>query len=277
VQDAAFFYGTSPLKKRSTKAELLELQRGVHKILAAATTQITIRHLFYRLVGGNLLEKTERQYDRLCKHLSNWRKQGVIDWSAFVDSTRWHLREQTFDGIQDAAERTIETYRRDLWSTQPFYVEVWVEKDAIAGLIYDRARLFGVPVFVCRGYASLSSMYSASVLFRRAERAGKLPVIFHLGDYDPSGHGAADSAENSLHEHFGCNLSFERIAVTENQIQELNQPFAESMTALVFYISPNSFLRLTKRSIATIGDITHYFVVTEPFKCTIRIGSPKRP
>ena len=67
-------------------------------------------------------------------------------------------------------------------------------------------------------------MFSAADVFRRAEKAGKLPVIFHLGDYDPSGHGAADSAENSLHEHFGCNLLFERIAVTENQIRELNLP-----------------------------------------------------
>src|SRR5262245_46542988 len=103
TSDAMPVYVTSPTKgrlgSRSTRAELIALLCEIHKILAEATTQITIRHLFYRLVGSKLLEKTETDYKRLCAHLSNWRKQGVIPWSAFVDSTRWHLRQDAFEGL----------------------------------------------------------------------------------------------------------------------------------------------------------------------------------
>jgi hypothetical protein len=147
-----------------------------------------------------------------------------IEWSAFADSTRWHICTLTFDGIADALRRTRQTYRRDLWSTQPYYVELWLEKDAIASIVRDLARDFGVPIFVCRGFASLSSLYSAAQTFRRATRNGKAVQIFHLGDYDPSGHAAADAIERTLIEDFNCDLEFKRLAVTPLQIEWLNLP-----------------------------------------------------
>jgi hypothetical protein len=187
-------------------------------------TQITVRHLFYRLVGLGVIEKTENAYKNLISHLGRWRRDGEIEWSAFADSTRWHIRAETFDGITDALRRTRETYRRDLWSTQPRYVELWLEKDAIASIVSDVASEFGVPVFVCRGFASLSSLYDAAQTFHKAAENGKHVMIFHLGDYDPSGHTAADAIERTLIEDFGCSLWFDRLAVTPGQIERLNLP-----------------------------------------------------
>jgi hypothetical protein len=200
------------------------LLSAILAILDGEESVITVRHLFYRLVGLGVIPKTEGAYRALVHHLSNWRRNGEIPWTAFADSTRWHIRKPTFDGIADALQRTHETYRRDMWSTQPHYVELWLEKDAIASIVSDVAGEFGVPVFVCRGFASLSSLYGAAQTFKEAAASGKKVTIFHLGDYDPSGHAAADAIERTLTEDFGCDLYFDRLAILPGQIERLNLP-----------------------------------------------------
>jgi hypothetical protein len=197
---------------------------AIRQILDGEDEQITIRHLFYRVVGLGVLAKTEKAYRLLCSHLSKWRKDGEIRWDAFTDSTRWWLRSPTFNGIEDALSRCRETYRRDLWSTQENYCEVWVEKDAIAPIVYAVANSFGVPTFVSRGFASLSSLYNAAQTFNKAEKNGKVVTIFHLGDYDPSGYAAGESIEETLVQNFDCSVTFDRIAVQQWQIHQWNLP-----------------------------------------------------
>jgi hypothetical protein len=216
---------TSPIKRsRRISAEIAALLSATLRIVDGEETAITIRHLFYRLVGINVIEKTEQAYKLLCHHLGRWRKAGLVPWDAFTDSTRWYLHEPMFDGIADAFKRTLKNYRRDLWATQPYYVEVWIEKDAIAGVIDDVTNEFGVPLFVCRGFASLSSIYSASRTFKEAQDNGKQVILYHLGDYDPSGHAAADAIEKTLRKDFNCLIQFERIAILKKQIEEFNLP-----------------------------------------------------
>jgi len=217
---------TSPIRRRRhrSRAQMSELLSAIQNIVNNEENAITIRHLFYRLVGQSVIEKTELAYKLLCHHLSRWRKAGEVAWSAFSDSTRWHIQPPMFSGIADALRRTQETYRRNLWATQAHYVEVWVEKDAIAGVIDDVTSAFGVPLFVCRGFASLSSMYSASETFKEVQRDGKEVTIFHLGDYDPSGHAAADAIEKTFRETFDCSVNFERIGILPEHIEQFSLP-----------------------------------------------------
>jgi hypothetical protein len=209
---------------RRTPDEMWKLLGAITSILDGEETQITVRHLFYRLVGLGVIEKTERAYRNLVGHLGRWRRDGEIEWSTFADSTRWHIRARTFDGIADALQHSHETYRRNMWSTQQRYIELWLEKDAIASIVHDVAAKFGVPIFVCRGFASLSSLYDAAQTFHRATRNSKAVIIFHLGDYDPSGHAAADAIERTLTKDFGCNLWFHRLTVTRGQIEWMDLP-----------------------------------------------------
>ena len=201
-----------------------ELLAAIQGILRGEDGQITIRHLFYRLVGQRLIEKIEKAYKSLCAHLSRWRRLEEIAWSAFADNTRWHIRQPTFEGVEDALKNTVENYRRNLWATQPFYIEVWVEKDAIAGIVAGTANSWGVPVFVCRGFASLSSLYGAANTFRAANAAGKTGIIYHLGDFDPSGVAAGESVKRALRDDFKVDVQFIRLAVTREQIQRLRLP-----------------------------------------------------
>jgi hypothetical protein len=67
-------------------------------------------------------------------------------------------------------------------------------------------------------------MYSASLTFKEAECNGKQVLLYHLGDYDPSGHAAADAIEKTFAEEFDCMIRFERIAILPGQIEEFNLP-----------------------------------------------------
>ena len=125
--------------KRRTKAEMEALLAATKKILDAQEDKITLRHLFYCLTGTGLVPKTEAGYDTLGRHLSKWRRAGEIPWSAFADHTRWYIKHPTFDSMEEALENCAATYRRNLWATQPYFLEVWVEKDSIASLVADTA------------------------------------------------------------------------------------------------------------------------------------------
>jgi hypothetical protein len=200
------------------------LLASILNILNGEADQITIRHLFYLLVGLNVIPKTEAAYKGLCSHLSKWRRSGEIAWGAFSDNTRWHIRHRTYGGVEDALRNTVESYRRDLWDTQPYYIEVWVEKDAMASIVSGTANSFGVPVFVARGFASLSSLYAAAGTFKAAVANGKKVIIYHLGDFDPSGVAAGESMLKAFRDDFKVDLKFIRAAVTEEQIEELKLP-----------------------------------------------------
>jgi len=222
---------TTPRKgNHRTHGQMKKMLDAILAILAAEKDPITIRHLFYLLVSQGIIEKTEAAYKALCSHLSKWRRSGAVPWNSFTDSTRWHIQGTTFDNMQDALNTTVETYRRNLWADQDHYLEVWVEKDAIAGIVAPKANAFGVPVFVCRGFASLSSLFSAANTFRRMAEAGKKVIIYHFGDYDPSGVAAGQSVLKAMRDDFRVELQFIRAAVTEEQIEEMNLPTRPTKT-----------------------------------------------
>ena len=200
------------------------LLETITTILGGELEKITIRHLFYRLVGLHQIEKTEAAYKSLCGHLSKWRRSGDVAWDSFADNTRWHLGRQTFDSLDDALTNTVSCYRRNLWSEQSAYVEIWGEKDAISGILYAEAETFGVKVFTCRGFASLSSLYSAANTFKAAVANGKEVFIYYFGDHDPSGLAIDRAAVESFRDDFGVEVKLTRAAVTPGHIEEHNLP-----------------------------------------------------
>jgi hypothetical protein len=48
------------------------------------------------------------------------------------------------------------------------YVEVWLEKDALSGVVLPVTSMYDVPLMVARGYASLSFLHSAAARSRRS-------------------------------------------------------------------------------------------------------------
>lgn len=78
-------------------------------------------------------------------------------------------------------------FRIDKWRGQAVYPEVWIEKGALAGVIEGVCTQLDVPYFSCRGYTSSSEMWGAAQRLLDHQRAGRAPLILHLGDHDPSG------------------------------------------------------------------------------------------
>ncbi|MCZ7645671.1 MAG: hypothetical protein M5U26_10360 [Planctomycetota bacterium] len=215
---------TSRIKRRRrTNNELDALLQAVLAVIAEEG-QLTIRHAFYRMTGLRLVNKTECAYKLLCSQLARWRRKGRVPWEAFVDNTRWHIASPSHDSIHEALLNTVATYRRNMWAQSDHYIEIWCEKDAIAGILVEVARTYGVPVFPCKGFASLSSLYSAAQTFETQIRAGKTVKIYFFGDHDPSGVHIDRSAENTLFEEFGVDVEFERVAVLHSHIKKFKLP-----------------------------------------------------
>ena len=104
----------------------------------------------------------------------------------------------------------------------PVYVEVWCEKDALAGVLMEETEVYAVPLMVARGYSSISFLHSAAMAIKAF---GKPTYIFHFGDLDPSGVDAARDIEAKLRRYApAAEIHFERPAVTRAQADEWNLP-----------------------------------------------------
>jgi hypothetical protein len=154
---------------------------------AAAGYDLTLRQLFYQFVSRGLIPNTERSYKRLGSIINDARLSGYIDWDSIVDRTRNVRMTTHWDDPADIIDATARSYKVDLWEQQNSYVEVWIEKDALVGVIQGVSTELDVPYFSCRGYTSQSEMWSAAQRIGKQVQAGKNITILHLGDHDPSG------------------------------------------------------------------------------------------
>lgn len=149
---------------------------------------LTLRQLYYQFVSRDLIANRMTEYKRLGSIINDGRLAGLIDWNAIEDRTR-NLQASDYDsGDPDTWLAGIyEGFSKARWDNQPYAVEVWVEKDALIGIVESAARPLAVPYFACRGYTSQSELWGAAMRMVRHAKAGKETVILHLGDHDPSG------------------------------------------------------------------------------------------
>jgi hypothetical protein len=215
-------YQASPIKRaRATKAEVERRREGLIEIIAAMRP-MTVRQVFYQATIRGIVEKSEAGYTKVQTDLTLMRRAGDLPYNWLADNTRWQRKPDTFDSVEEALRETARFYRKSLWTDADAYVEIWLEKDALSGVIYPITSMYDVPLMVARGYASLSFLHSA------AEYINGLVVptyIYHLGDHDPSGVNAGEKIEETLQEMApDADIYFERIAVTEEQIITWNLP-----------------------------------------------------
>jgi hypothetical protein len=198
-----------------------ELRDAIVRIVSV-DAPMTVRQVFYRLVGTGLIDKTEREYNRVVvRLLTRMRLDGELPWSWITDGTRWMHKSARYGSVEEALEATRLHYRRDYWKLDD-YVEVWLEKDALAGVLFRVTDEWGVPLMVTRGFASLSYVHSAA---ETIERVGKPTHIYYFGDYDPSSMEIDRNLERRLREFArGSEIHFERVAVRREQIEEYALP-----------------------------------------------------
>jgi hypothetical protein len=215
-------YQASHIKRiRATKAEV-EARRDALLEIIDDGRPMTVRQVFYQATVRGLVEKAESGYAKVQTDLTVMRCDGSLPYAWLADNTRWQRKPRTFDSVESALQETARFYRKALWNDADSYVEIWLEKDALSGVIYPITSMYDVPLMVARGYASLSFLYSA------AEYINTLDVpayIYHAGDFDPSGVNAGEKIEETLRELAPeAEIFFERIAVTPEQINEWDLP-----------------------------------------------------
>ena len=184
--------------------------------------RLTLRQLYYQLVSRNVIPNVEKSYKNLSSLVSDARLSGRMDWAAIEDRVRVPKRPSEWNNLAELAEGALRAYRLPRWEGQKFYVELWVEKDALAGVLQPLAWEYHVTMMVNRGYSSQSAMYDAGNRFSREGR-GKSCVLLYLGDFDPSGEDMVRDIGERL-EMFGANVKVEKIALTMAQIKKYNPP-----------------------------------------------------
>lgn len=222
-------YGSSPTKRRrSTKAELADLDALIVAVVEEEYP-VTLRGVYYRVVSRGGVPKTEAAYKAVGRRLLALRRSKRIPYHRITDGTRWVRQPQTYDDLEDALTRTAQLYRRNLWRIQPVEVHVYTEKDAISGVVYDVTAQYQVPLGVLRGYCSETFAYSVAESIKATR---KPTFVYQLGDHDPSGIGAWEDFRRKV-EAFadGCQIAFERLAVTPEQVQSLSLPTRPTKTS----------------------------------------------
>jgi len=100
---------------------------------------------------------------------------------------------------------------------------VWIEKDALVGVIERICAELDVPYFSCRGYTSQSEMWAASRRLADYMDDGQQPVILHLGDHDPSGKDMTRDITDRLNL-FSHGIDVDRLALNMDQIDQYDPP-----------------------------------------------------
>jgi len=180
----------------------------------------TVRQVFYKLTTFGAVEKTEQGYKGVAYHLLKMRRAGALPYYWIADNTRWVRKPDTYDDISQFLTISRDAYRRALWAGQPDYIEVWCEKDALAGVLSDVTNEFDVPLYVSRGFASETYVYEAA---QAIKRKGKPTYIYYFGDYDPSGVAARNDVRRKLAS-MGARVNFEAAAVTPDQVTRWSLP-----------------------------------------------------
>lgn len=189
---------------------------------------LTLRQLYYQFVARALIPNTFRSYKRLGTIISDARLAGLIDWDAIQDRTRNVRRNSHWSGPGQIIRSAAEGFEIDKWADQEYRPEVWIEKDALIGVIEGVCQDNDVPFFSCRGYNSQSEMWRAARRMIRQDRGddGGHPIIFHLGDHDPSGKDMTRDTEDRMQvfSEGGRPIEVRRLALNMDQVEQYDPP-----------------------------------------------------
>lgn len=184
---------------------------------------LTLRQLYYQFVARGYLANKMQEYKRLGDIINAARLSGLLDWNYIVDRTRNLRGLSHWDDPAGVIASAAYGYRTDRWADQPHRVEVWIEKDALVGVITGVCQRHDVNYFSCRGYTSQSELWSAGRRLARYGSAGQKPIVIHLGDHDPSGVDMTRDIRERL-ELFGADVEVRRIALNMPQIRQYSPP-----------------------------------------------------
>lgn len=239
-------------KPKGDTKDLIAVIDRVLREYAKAGYDLTLRQLYYQMIAKDLFpdswideaynrrngladdtKNTVKSYKRLGDIVSKAREGGMLDWDHIVDRGRSLEKRPEWRDPNRFMESVAPQFAIDTWADQPTRVEVWVEKDALSGVLARACEPLDVPYFACKGYASASSIWQAAHqrMLRGYGNAGQEIVIIHLGDHDPSGMDMTRDVTDRLRLFASPlkgmerpKISVERIALNMDQVEEYQPP-----------------------------------------------------
>jgi hypothetical protein len=169
------------IKLRPKSLALIEQANAIIVEYQARGFTLTLRQLYYQFVARALIDNTQSEYKRLGVAVKNGRRAGLIDWDAIEDRTRNVHRLPAWRDPSEIIEDCAHQYSEDIWNGQNFRPEVWIEKDALLGVIETVCGEYRLPYFACRGNNSESEQYKAGKRFEVELAKGLVPIVLHLG------------------------------------------------------------------------------------------------
>lgn len=230
---------------------VVETAEGIRQKYEDQGLRLTLRQMYYQFVSMGLVENGQKVYKALGSALTEARKRGEFPIDGLEDRGRDVGLTQSMTSMLDVDEaltqaaadlRTGPLYlQRDRWFGQPVVPSVWVEKEALAGVFTDPCESHDVGLFPCKGYPSLSALWTwlkdASDVEATWVNEGFDPprfIVFYFGDHDPDGWEIPRAAERTLYElaeAYSRDLDFEdfsvdfrRIALNADQIAKYRPP-----------------------------------------------------
>ena len=201
----------------------LEIVNSIIKEYEQQGYKLTLRQLYYQLVSRSIIPNNKKEYAKLSTLLVKGRMAGMVDWNAIEDRIRVPFLPYWVENIEGAIDDTIDYYRLDRQKGQPVYIELWVEKDALSGVLKRITSHYHINLMVNRGYSSCTAMYDASKRFYVQENNGIDTHILYLGDHDPSGLDMLRDIKERLWE-FQVEPEIRHIGLTSQQIKKYNPP-----------------------------------------------------
>ncbi len=225
---------------RPETTKLISVMAAIVDEYVEAGYVLTLRQLYYQAISRDILpvdwidvaynrkngldddtKNTEKNYKRLGVLVSDMRMTGLLDWDAIVDRGREPHRHIEFSGVRNRIESAIANYRLPRWQDQDWYAELWVEKDALAGVLEPLADEAHVVLMVNKGYSSQSAMYASAQRFMAEPGRG---ILFYLGDFDPSGEDMVRDVRERLYVFGARDLQVRKIGLTMEQIRKYKPP-----------------------------------------------------
>lgn len=225
--DSRHVYGASTLKRdRRTKARIEQLDWQILAVLEEDHPQ-SVRHVFYRMTDPRLpepVEKSDRGYRHVQARCVELRRRGTLPYGWISDASRRGYFTDTFSSGADFIRRMARHYRADPWADADTHVEVWVESRSIAGVVQADCAALAVSLYPCGGFSSISFVHEAATYVNECVR--KDMTVLYIGDFDPAGVLIDKSLEAELRMHLDrdIGMTFERLAITEQQIADYDLP-----------------------------------------------------
>jgi hypothetical protein len=208
-------------------AETLRVIEQANAIIAEYAEQgfvLTLRQVFYQFVARGRLQNLFNEYKRLGTIVRDARDGGLIDWDAIEDRTREVHTLSFWENPAGIISEDARVYREDLWAGQLYRPEIWIEKNALIGVIEGICTALRVPYFATIGNNSQTLQYQAGERFKRYFDQGLIPIVIHLADHDPNGIDMTRDVRERLALYTRKEVEVRRIAVTLEQVSQYNPP-----------------------------------------------------